>query len=457
MTDAQRAGVIEELQQAFGTRILRGRAILEQHGHTTSWIANQPPEAAFAPRDVHEVQRVVAICARGCMPLVPYGAGTSLEGQLNAPVGGLSLDMREMNSILSLNAADLDAVVQPGVTRKQLSNHARSDGLFFPIDPGADATLAGMASTRASGTNAVRYGTMKQNVLALQVVLPDGSVIRTGNRARKSSAGYDLTSLFVGAEGTLGVITELTVRLHGLPEHIVSGSCAFPSLDAAVQVVIQAIQCGLTPARIELMDTLCIRATNAYSKLGLPEKPSLFVEFHGGPASVQEQVDTFAALCDDLGADPFQHAARPEDRNRLWQARHDIYFAFSELRRGARGFPTDVCVPISRLADCIAETNDDMAANGLLAPCIGHVGDGNFHLMVLVDPDDKDEMDRCHAAVGRLNDRAIAMGGTCTGEHGIGQGKREYMQREHGAALGLMRRLKAAVDPDNIMNPGKML
>ncbi len=444
------------LEELFGRRIQRGQAIREQHGHTTSWIATQPPDAVFSPETVEEVQRVVTICNEERMPLIPFGAGTSLEAQLNAPLGGLSLDMSGMNRILTVHASDLDAVVQPGVTRKQLSDYVRSDGLFFPIDPGADATLGGMCSTRASGTNAVRYGTMKQNVLATQVVLPDGRVIRTGSRARKSSAGYDLTSLFVGSEGTLGVITELTVRLHGLPEKIVSGTCSFPTLDAAVQVVIQAIQFGLPIARIELMDPLCMRAVNAYSRLGLVEKPSLFVEFHGSEASVSEQVEVFSALCEEQGADPFRHAERPEDRSSLWQARHDIYFAFSELRRGAKGLPTDVCVPISRLAECITETNSDMERSGLLAPCIGHVGDGNFHLMVLVDPDDPEEMARCHAAVDRLNERAIAMDGTCTGEHGIGQGKRRFMEREHGPAVAFMGELKQAVDPGGIMNPGKI-
>ncbi|WP_346915438.1 FAD-linked oxidase C-terminal domain-containing protein [uncultured Roseibium sp.] len=447
---------LARLEEVFGRRIQRGQAIREQHGHTTSWIATQPPDAVFAPETVEEVQRVVTICGEDRMPLIPFGAGTSLEAQLNAPMGGLSLDMSGMNRILQVHASDLDAVVQPGVTRKQLSEYVRSDGLFFPIDPGADATLGGMCSTRASGTNAVRYGTMKQNVLATQVVLPDGRLIRTGSRARKSSAGYDLTSLLVGSEGTLGVITELTVRLHGLPERIVSGTCSFPTLDAAVQVVIQAIQFGLPVARIELMDPLCMRAVNAYSGLGLAEKPSLFVEFHGSEASVSEQVEAFSALCEEQGADPFRHAERPEDRSSLWQARHDIYFAFSELRRGVKGLPTDVCVPISRLAECIIETNADMERSGLLAPCIGHVGDGNFHLMVLVDPEDSEEMARCHAAVDRLNERAIAMDGTCTGEHGIGQGKRRFMEQEHGSAVALMREVKQAVDPGGIMNPGKI-
>lgn len=450
------ARTLSDLAAVFGERVLTGGAIRAQHGHTTSYIPNEPPDAVFAPRSVEEVQQVVQLCAQGGMPIVAFGAGTSLEGQLNAPQGGLSLDMSEMNRILSVNAEDMDAVVQAGVTRKQLSDFVRSDGLFFPIDPGADASLGGMASTRASGTNAVRYGTMKQNVLAAQVVLPNGEVIRTAQRARKSSAGYDLTSLFVGAEGTLGVITELTVRLHGLPEAILSGTCYFNSLNEAVSVVVQTIQMGIPIARVELVDPLCIRAINTYSKLDLPERPSLFVEFHGTEAGVQEQAAIFGDFCAEVESGPFQTAAKPEDRNRLWQARHDIYFAFSALRQGAKGVPTDVCVPISRLVECIEETNADMKKSGLLAPCIGHVGDGNFHLMILVDPGDADEMERCRAAVDRLNDRAIAMEGTCTGEHGIGQGKRRFLAREMGSAVDLMQTVKAAIDPRGIMNPGKI-
>lgn len=448
---------VNALIDVFGSRIQRGVAIREQHGHTTSWIENQPPEAVFFPETVEEVQKVVGICANHRIPIIPFGAGTSLEAQLNAPEGGLSLDMSAMNEILTVNTEDLDAVVQPGVTRKQLSEYVRSDGLFFPIDPGADASLGGMASTRASGTNAVRYGTMKENVLSVQMVLPNGDVIRTSQRARKSAAGYDLTSLMVGSEGTFGVLTELTVRLYGLPEAIVSGVCSFPSLDWAVRTVIETIQCGVPVARIELLDPLCIKAVNAYSKLGLPEEPSLFVEFHGSEVGVADQVQTFAELSENNGGGNFAKAERLEDRNRLWQARHDIYFAFPALRRNAKGVPTDVCVPISKLADCIEQTNADMAESGLLAPCIGHVGDGNFHLMVLVDPEDADEMKRCHEAIDRMNARAVAMGGTCTGEHGIGQGKRRFMEPEFGPALNLMRSLKSSIDPLNIMNPGKIL
>ncbi|MEJ8572590.1 FAD-binding oxidoreductase [Microbaculum marinum] len=455
--EADATVAIGRLRDAFGDRVKTGATWREQHGHTTSYLASQPPDAVFAPKDVDEIRRAVVICAAERFPVIPFGGGTSLEGQLNAPRGGLSLDMSDMNRILAVNTDDLDCVVEPGVTRHQLNAHVRSSGLFFPIDPGADASLGGMASTRASGTNAVRYGTMKQNVLSMKVVLPNGELIQTAQRARKSSAGYDLTSLFVGAEGTLGVIAELSVRLYGLPEKIVSGTTYFPTLDATVRTVIETIQMGIPVARLELMDPLCMRAVNAYSGLALPEEPTLFVEFHGMPAGVDEQVSVFAELCAANGAAPFRSAARLEDRDRLWAARHNLYFAFPELRRDARGIPTDVCVPISRLAECVGVTEADIARSGLLAPIVGHVGDGNFHLMILVDPEDPEEMARAHGALERLNERAIRMGGTCTGEHGIGQGKRRFMAMEFGGALDLMKAIKATVDPATIMNPEKIL
>jgi D-lactate dehydrogenase (cytochrome) len=447
---------IQRLREAFGERVMTGESLRLQHGHTTSHIANQPPDAVFAPTSVEEVQKAVALCGSQHFPIIPFGAGTSLEAQLNAPKGGLSLDLNQLNKIIDVNVDDLDCVVEPGVSRNQLNAHLRSSGLFFPIDPGADATLGGMASTRASGTNAVRYGTMKQNVLALKVVLPNGELIGTGNRARKSSAGYDLTSLFVGAEGTLGVIVELTVRLYGVPEKIVSGTCSFPSIDYAVRTVIETIQLGLPVARIELMDPLSLRAVNLHSGLSLPERPTLFLEFHGAPHAVDEQVALFDELRQQNRGDDLQTADGLEERDKLWRARHNLYFAFPFLRRGARGIPTDACVPISRLSECIAETEADIAEANLLAPVVGHVGDGNFHLMVLVDPEDADEMGRARAAVDRLAERSIRMGGTCTGEHGIGQGKRHFMGLEHGAAVDLMARIKQAVDPAAIMNPGKI-
>lgn len=452
--DAKHA--ISRLKETFGERIATGKTLREQRGHTTSHIVNQPPDAVFAPHHTEEVQKAVVICAETGFPIIPFGAGSSLEGQLNAPLGGLSLDMSEMNAIKSVNAEDLDCVVEPGVTRNQLNNYVRSDGLFFPIDPGADASLGGMASTRASGTNAVRYGTMKQNVLSAKVVLPNGELICTASRARKSAAGYDLTSLFVGAEGTLGVITELSLRLYGLPDQIASGTCAFPTISDATKAVIATIQMGLPVARIELMDSLSIRAINAHNKTSLQERPALFVEFHGMASGIKEQLEVFSEICADHGGSNLQLGATMEERNRLWKARHDLYFAFPELRRNAKGIPTDVCVPISRLADCIAETEADLAEHQLLAPIVGHVGDGNFHLMILVDPDDEEEMQRAYSAIDRLNARAISFGGTCTGEHGIGQGKIRFMQDEFGPALGLMRTIKSAIDPLEIMNPGKI-
>lgn len=447
---------LEALRHRFGERIQTGAAVCANHTHTTSWIAPEPPDAVFQPASTEEVSEAVRLCAAHRCPVIPFGAGTSLEGQLNAPVGGLSMDMGAMNRILSVCADDLDCTVQPGVTRNQLSDWVRSEGLFFPIDPGADASLGGMASTRASGTTAVRYGTMRQNVLALEVVLANGDVVRTGTRARKSAAGYDLTGLFVGSEGTLGVITELTLRLYGLPEKIVSGTCAFPSVAAAVNAVIELIQMGLAVARVELMDTLAIRAVNGHSKLELPERPTLFFEFHGKPQAVDEQVESFREICDGHEGDRFAAADRPEDRSRLWKARHDLYFAFPVLRTGARGVPTDACVPISRLAQCIDETRRDMEGLRLLAPCVGHVGDGNFHLMILIDPDNSDEVARAREGVRRLTERALSMGGTCTGEHGIGQGKIEALRAEAASSVPLMQRMKAAFDPDALMNPGKV-
>jgi D-lactate dehydrogenase (cytochrome) len=452
-----RDAAIRNLHDAFGERVLTGDTIRFQHGHTTSHIANQPPDAVFSPRNVAEIQRAVVICAAERFPIIPFGTGTSLEAQLNAPQGGLSLAFDQMTDIVQLNADDADCVVEPGVTRNQLNAYLRSSGLFFPIDPGADASLGGMASTRASGTNAVRYGTMKQNVLALKVVLPNGELVSTGSRARKSSAGYDLTSMFVGAEGTLGVIAELTLRVYGLPEKLVSGTCNFPTIESAVRTVIDTIQLGLPVARIELMDPLALHAVNLHSGLALPERPTLFFEFHGAPAAVDEQVATFDALLRENQGGDLKTADKLEDRDRLWHARHNLYFAFPHLRRNARGIPTDACVPISRLADCIAETEDDIARSNLLAPVVGHVGDGNFHVMVLVDHDDEGEMSRALEVVERLAERAIRMGGTCTGEHGIGQGKRRFMAAEHGAAVGLMAAIKTAIDPLGIMNPEKLL
>ena len=449
---------VADLAAKFGNRLVTSRAVCEQHGNTTTWIANEPPDAVVFPQSSADVQDIVRICAAHAVPVIPFGTGTSLEGHVNAPFGGVSIDFRDMSNVLAVNADDLDCVVEPGITRKQLNEHLRDQGLFFPIDPGADASLGGMAATRCSGTNAVRYGTMKDNVLALKAVLANGELITTARRAKKSSAGYDLTRLLVGSEGTLGVITELTLKLSGIPEAIAAGHCQFPSVEAACNAAIATIQSGIPVARVELMDELQVKATNLYSRLALPEAPMLFVEFHGSPAGVAEQSERFGEIARDLGAAAFEWAVQPEDRTRLWQARHDAYWAGRGLRPGAQAIATDVCVPISRLADCVTQTQRDIAANGLLAPILGHVGDGNFHLTLLVDMADSDEVKAARMLCERLVERALAMDGTCTGEHGVGQGKMKYLPRELGAAtLDAMAAIKRALDPQNIMNPGKIV
>jgi D-lactate dehydrogenase (cytochrome) len=448
---------IAALAARFGNRLVTSRAVREQHGHTTTWIDNQPPDAVVFPQTTADVQEVVRLCAAHRVPVIGFGQGTSLEGQLNAPRGGICLDFRDMNRVLAVHAEDLDCVVEPGITRKQLNENLRDTGAFFPIDPGADASLGGMAATRASGTNAVRYGTMKDNVLALKAVLANGEVISTGHRAKKSSAGYDLTRLIVGSEGTLGVIVELTLRLAGIPEAIASGICPFPSVEAACTATILTIQSGIPVARIELLDEMQVKASNAYSKLTLPETPMLFVEFHGSDASVAEQSARFGEIARELGGGPFDWATKAEDRTRLWQARHDAYWAVMGLRPGVRALSTDVCVPISRLAECVTQSQRDAKASRLMAPIVGHVGDGNFHMLLLIDANDADEVERAKAFLERLVERALAMDGTCTGEHGIGQGKMKYLPAEHGEpALAAMRALKYALDPLDIMNPGKI-
>jgi D-lactate dehydrogenase (cytochrome) len=451
------AALNADLAAKFGNRFTASDAIRRQHGHTLTWLENQPPDAVVFAESKDDVIDLVKICARRDAPIVPFGVGSSLEGHINAPHGGVSLDCSRMNRVLAVNAEDLDCVVEPGVTRKQLNDHLRDTGLFFPIDPGADASLGGMASTRASGTNAVRYGTMKDLVLSLGVVTPDGAFLRTGTRAKKSSAGYDLTHLFVGAEGTLGAIVEVTLRLSGIPEAISAGTCSFADVRGACNATIETIQSGLPIARIELLDALSVRAFNAYAKLALPERPMLLVEFHGTEASVAEQAERFGEIVAGNGGGDFVWATKPEDRTKLWQARHDGFWAQMTLRPGARPFATDTCVPISRLADCVEETLADITSAGLVAPVVGHVGDGNFHVSPLVDMTNPREIEAAEAFASRLAHRAIAMGGTCTGEHGIGQKKIAYMEDEHGAeAVGLMRRVKAALDPQNLFNPGKV-
>ncbi|UWQ33821.1 FAD-binding protein [Leisingera sp. M527] len=451
------AAAVETLKQRFGDQLQTGQAIRDQHGHTTTWITNQPPDAVVFPTSAEEVSEIIKVCAEYGVPVIPFGTGTSLEGHVNAPAGGICIDMMRMDRIIAVHAEDLDVVVQPGVTREQLNTYLRDQGLFFPIDPGANASLGGMAATRASGTNAVRYGTMKDNVLALEAVMADGGVIRTAQRARKSSAGYDMTSLLVGSEGTLGLITELTLKLQGIPEAIRSARCSFRTVDDACRAVMMTIQYGIPVARIELLDALSVRAANAYSSLDLPETPLLLLEFHGSDAGVVEQSDMFASIAEEFSGFDFAATSTAEERNKLWQARHDMYWASLQLRPGAKGISTDVCVPISRLAECVGAARDKAEGMGLMAPIVGHVGDGNFHALLLIDMDSGIERQKADDFVGWLNDLAISMDGTCTGEHGIGQGKRPYLEKELGKTTRYMAAVKAALDPENIMNPGKIL
>jgi D-lactate dehydrogenase (cytochrome) len=444
------------LKNLLGDRLSTAQAVRDQHGTDISYHPMSPPDGVVFAQSTAEVVEIVKICARYRLPVIPYGTGTSLEGHISAPTGGISLDVSQMNQILQVNTADLDAVVQPGVTRKTLNNHLRDTGLFFPIDPGADASLGGMASTRASGTNAVRYGTMRENVLALEVVTADGRVIRTGGRARKSAAGYDLTRLFVGSEGTLGVVTEVTLRLYGIPEKIAAATCAFATLEGAVNTVISTIQAGIPIARIELLDDVQIDLLNTYAKLDLPPGNSLFMEFHGTEAGVKEQAEMVESIANDNGGGHFKWTTQAEERSKLWQARHDAVWANKESMPGWGMFPTDVCVPISRLADVILATKQDIQDGGFKAPLLGHVGDGNFHLTIMVKPDDPAYLARVNALNDKMVERALAAGGTCTGEHGIGIGKTKFLFAEHGESVAVMQSIKRALDPQNIMNPTKI-
>jgi D-lactate dehydrogenase (cytochrome) len=453
--DAQ-AGLFATLAQRFGDRFSTNVSLREQHGHTLTWIKNEPPDAVLFATITREVAETVTLCAAARVPVIAFGTGTSLEGHVNAPHGGVCIDLSRMNRVLAVHAEDLDCVVEPGVTRKALNEHLRDSGLFFAIDPGADASLGGMAATRASGTNAVRYGTMRENVLGLTAVLADGSVVKTGGRARKSASGYDLTRLLVGSEGTLGVITELTLKLHGIPETILAAVCPFATIEGACNATIAALQMGLPLARIELLDEVQLRACNAYSHLTLPETPTLFLEFHGSQAATQEQAETFAAIAANEGGGVLISAGAQEERSKLWQARHDAYWAARGLKPGADVLSTDVCVPISALAVCVAETKADIARTGLLAPIVGHVGDGNFHVLPLIDMNDAEERDRVRGFLDRLVARALALGGTCTGEHGVGQGKMSYLAAEHDHGVEVMAAIKKALDPLNILNPGKI-
>jgi D-lactate dehydrogenase (cytochrome) len=452
------SAAILDLQRQFGNRAVTSDAVRAQHAHTLTWIENQPPDVVVFAESAEDVEQAIRIAARHRLPVIAFGTGSSLEGHVNAPYGGVSIDVSAMKRIIAVHPEDLDCVVEPGVTRKELNEYLKSYGLFFPIDPGADASIGGMVATRASGTNAVRYGTMKDNVLALEAILPNGEKLVTARRAKKTSAGYDLTRLMVGSEGTLGVVTQITLKLSGLPEAVSAGICPFPDVESAANATILTIQSGLPVARIELLDEVQIRACNAHSKLGLSEQPTLFVEFHGTEAGVAEQAERFGEIASECGGGAFTWATKPEERTRLWEARHNAYWAAITLRPGAKGISTDVCVPISRLAECITETKADIEASGLIAPIVGHVGDGNFHCLPLIDMSNPAEILAAKAFLGRLVDRALAMEGTCTGEHGVGQGKMKYLESELGApALNAMRLIKQALDPQNIMNPGKIV
>ena len=446
------------LRQRFGERLQTGEAIRRQHANTLTWLENQPPDAVIWVENAEEVREVVRIARDHRAPIIPFGAGTSLEGHVNAPLGGLSLDFSRMNAILAVNERDLDCVVQPGVSRRQLNDHLRDLGLFFPVDPGAEeATIGGMASTRASGTTALRYGTMRENVLNVTAVMADGSVVKTAQRARKSAAGYDLTRLMVGAEGTLGILTELTVRLYGIPELILSAVCPFRTLEGACNTVIHSMQLGLGVARMEVVDEAAIYAVNKYAKLGLEEAPTLFLEFYGTDVSARNQVELFRQIAESEGAIRFDWAEKEEDRRRLWKARHEFYWAVKSTWPGKDTFATDICVPISRLAECVVETQADIKSLGLIAPIAGHAGDGNFHTQPMIDRSNPKEVQAVETFMERLIARAIRMEGTCTGEHGVGQGKAKYLKDELGAGLATMRAIKTALDPQGIFNPGKIL
>jgi len=459
VTPANKDGLLTKLRDQFGDRVSTGDSVREIHSRGESHHPGVLPDAVVFPTSTGEVQAIVRSCADFRCPMTAFGAGSSLEGHVVPLHGGISIDLTRMNRVLRLSVEDLDVTVEAGITRKQLDKHLQSTGLWFPLDPGADATIGGMAATRASGTTAVRYGTMRDAVLGLTVVTADGHAIKTGSRARKSSAGYDLTRLFVGAEGTLGIITELTLRLHGRPEAIAAATCWFDSIDEAVNAVITIVQLGIPVARVELLDEAMMDAINRHSKLNRPVAPTLFFEFHGlSDAAVDEHANATGEIIAEHNAHDYARATTPEDRARLWQARHDAYYAALALRPGARSWTTDVCVPISRLAECIHETKADLADSPLLGPLVGHVGDGNFHLLLPLDPDSPSDMAAAERLVERLVARALAMGGTCTGEHGVGMGKIKFLEAEHGReALDVMRAIKQALDPHNLMNPGKIL
>ena len=447
---------VEKIKNEFGQQFSNSKSILEQHTHTMTIHDSELPDGVVFVESKEDVQKVVKICNEYKCPIIPFGIGSSFEGHVNAPYGGISIDMNNMNKILNVYQEDLLVVVQPGVTREQLNIHLRDTGLFFPIDPGANASIGGMAATRASGTNAVKYGTMKDNVIALEVVTADGQLIKTANKARKSSAGYDLTRLMVGSEGTLGISTEITLKLYGIPEVIAGGRVSFPSVKDATDAVIMTIQSGIPVARIEFLDLAQVKAINNYSKTNLPESPLLLLEFHGSESSVKEQSELFGEIASDFGGNDFEWTSNNEERSKLWQARHDAYWSCKAVRPEADIYSTDVCVPISRLSDCMIETIEDMEKNNLIGPIVSHAGDGNFHVALLIDKNSKEELKKLDTFLTRISERAIRMDGTCTGEHGIGQGKRKYMLKELGSAVNVMKQVKMAFDPYKIMNPGKL-
>lgn len=448
---------LQELKELLVDRLDLSTSVRQHHGRDESFHPVAMPDAVAFPESTSEVSEIARICSRHHMPMIPFGTGTAVEGGVNANSGGLSIDMSLMNQVLSVSNEDMDCTVQAGVTRKQLNEYIRDQGVFFPIDPGADASIGGMSATRASGTNAVRYGTMREAVLALTVVMSDGKIVKTSTRARKSSAGYDLTRLFVGSEGTLGIICEVTLRLHPIPETITSAVCGFETLEGAVDTVIQTIQMGVPVARIELLDDVGMRTVNQYSQLDYPEQPHLFLEFHGTEQWVTEQASIVGDLAGENGGGDFTWTANTEERTKLWEARHNLAYAVKGLRPGSHLFSTDVCVPVSRLTECIKETSDDVQSLSFPAPIVGHVGDGNFHVVPAIDPENPSEMDEVNAFHQRLIERALLMGGTCTGEHGIGQGKKRYLKQELPAGVDLMKQIKRALDPDGLMNPGKVV
>ncbi|MCK4862257.1 MAG: FAD-binding protein [Rhodobacteraceae bacterium] len=448
---------IKALQSAYGDQVSVNSSVLDAHGQNEAYFPITPPDAVVFPNSTAEVSEIVKICAANECPIIAYGTGTSLEGHQLAIRGGINLDMSNMNAVLTVHAEDMDVVVQPGVTREQLNEELRATGLFFPVDPGANASIGGMTATRASGTTAVRYGTMRENVMALEVVMADGRIIRTGTRARKSSAGYDLTKLFVGSEGTLGIITEITLRLQGQPEAVSAATCSFPDIESAVNTVITTIQMGIPMARIEFVDEMMARGFNLHFKTELPELPHLFVEFHGSEQGVKEQAESFGEIVADMGGSDFNWSSKPEDRNALWKMRHNAYYGMKALAPDWKALPTDVCVPISNLAEAVKLAREESERLDLTMSTVGHVGDGNFHATINFDPDDSEQVSRVHKFIHNLNHFALELGGTVTGEHGVGIGKMKYMAEEHGDALQIMVDIKKTLDPKNIMNPGKML